>query len=111
MLPAYILTVDITAKNITIDEELFHETVAPSLAHLDALKGAFDRTPSTQMYYPPYDQDSRSEWWSARGVVMVSLGKDRSEYLVQLYQAIVHLIELELPDFEVQAEIGKFQFS
>ena len=111
MLPAYLLKIEITAKNITIDEERFRELLAPSLNHLDALMGAFDRKPSTQVFYPPYTQDDNSEWWSARGVVMISLGKNRAEYLIQLYQAIVHLIELELPDFEVQAEISKFQFS
>lgn len=111
MLPAYVLTVDIIAKDITIDEMQFRELIAPSLNHLDALKGAFDRKPSTLTYYPPFDPRGKSESWSVRGVVMISLGRERAQYLCQLCLAIVRLIELELPDCEVQGQVDKFQFS
>lgn len=111
MLPAYTLVVDITANDSTISEERFRELIAPSLIHLDALKGAFDRKPSTITYYPPDGQHGRSECWSARGVVLISLGKARAEYLIQLYQAIVRLIMLELPDFEVRGEVTKYEFA
>lgn len=109
MLLGYILIVDVFAKDITIDEKQFRERVDPSLAHLHALKGAFDRKPSTLTYYPPSAASGKSESWSARGVVMVSLGKDRALYLNLLYQSILHLIELELPDYEVQGRIEKVQ--
>lgn len=105
------LIVDITATNSAISEELFRELISPSLTHLDALKGAFDRTPSTITYYPPHEQHGKSEYWSARGIVLISLGKARAEYLIQLYEAIVHLIMLELPDFEVQGMVEKYEFA
>ena len=111
MLPAYTLTVNVTAKNINMDEKLFHELVDPSLNHLEALKGAFDRKPCTLYYYPPFSPSNKSEFWSCRGIVLISIGKVRAEYLIQLYQSISHLIELELSDFEVQAEINKYEFS
>jgi hypothetical protein len=111
MLPLYLLTVDITAKNITIDDEQFRELIAPCQSYLDSLQGICDRRQSTVVYYPPNAQHDSSEWWSARCVVATSLGKKRAEYLCQLFQAIVRLIALELPDLEVQASINGLQFS
>jgi hypothetical protein len=113
MLPAYILTVDITTESQSISYEQFQAKVAPSLAYLDALKGVFDRSPCSITYYPPVAPHSTHEWeeWSVRGNVIISLGKQRAEYLKSLYEAIVRLIMLELPDFEVRAESNRFQFS
>lgn len=111
MLPAYVLKVDVIAKDTTLTEKQFREQVAPSLIHLDELKGAFDRKPSTIVYYPPGVLRGTHESRSARGIVMLSLGRDRAEFLIRLYQAIAHLIELELPDYEVRAEVSKFEFS
>jgi hypothetical protein len=108
MLSAYILTIDITSDDPSIDEHKFRNQVAPSLIHLDYLKGAFDRTPSTIIYYPPDPQDYRF-CWSVRGIVMISLGKQRAEFLNQLYQSISRLIILELPHLKVTSEISKFQ--
>ena len=110
MLPQYNLIVDISTNDCTISEEQFREQVAPSLAHLDGLKGAFDRSPSTIAYFPPGEQND-SLGWSARGVVMISLGKQRAVYLLQLYKSISDLIIFELPDLTVNVEINKFSFS
>lgn len=110
MLPSYILTIDITSEDPTIDEEKFCKQVASSLVHLDNLKGAFDRSPSTITYFPPDIQNYRL-YWSVRGIVMISIGKQRAEFLNQLYQSISKLIMLELPHLKVTAEISKFQFS
>jgi len=113
MLSSYVLIVDIVASNPTIDEEQFRVQVEPCLAHLTALKGAFDRSPCTTNYYPPDAQSliPDNEFWSTRSVVMISLGKKRAEYLVQLYDAIAQLITLELTDFEVRSEVKKLEFS
>ena len=110
MLSAYILTVDITSVNASISEEIFREQIGQSLNHLDYLKGAFDRSPCTVTYYPPSEQHDRL-YWSARGVVMISIGKKRAEFLLQLYQSISKLIELELSHFQVECSAGEFQFS
>lgn len=111
MLPAYNLTIDITASSATIDGEQFATLLAPCQAHLSALQGAFSRKPCTLTYYPPDVQLGSSARWSARGAVMISLGKDRAEFLLQLYESIAQLITLQLPDCEVEVQISKFQFS
>lgn len=111
MLPEYILTIDVIAPNSTIDEKPFRELLAPCLSLLDSLKGAFDRRPSTIVYYPPGAQYDIPDCWSARGIVMISLGKDRAECLVELYRAIARLIALELPECEVRWKVDKSQFS
>lgn len=108
MLPGYILSVDIWADDFAVTEEAFRELVDPSLAHLDALQGSLRRTPCKRTYYPP---GSRRDVfaWSVKGVVLVSLGKDRAIHLIELYKAIASLIEKELPDYDVQAVIDKVQ--
>lgn len=111
MLPTYNLIVDIASTEKNLDEMIFREQVAPCLAYLEALKGSFDRVPCKTTYYSPDEQNNKSEYWSARSVVLISVGKQRAEHLIQLYKAVVRLIDLELPDFEVQAEISQFDFS
>ena len=111
MLPVYNLVVDITTMDTTIEEEEFRELISPCLTYLDALKGAFDRKPCAVVFFPPENQDECPKGWSVRCVLMISVGKKRAEYLMQLYQAIVYLIGFELPDLEVRAESSQFQFS
>jgi hypothetical protein len=111
MLPVYNLVVDITSTEKNLEEMLFREQVAPCLAYLEALKGSFDLVPCKTTYYSPFAQNNTSEYWSLRTVVILSVGKQRAEYLIQLYKAVVRLIEFELPDFEVQAEINQMNFS
>lgn len=112
MLPLYTLKIDIKATDSCVDGELFRSVVGPSLKHLDSLKGAFDRKPSTVAYCSPTDKNNTSGCWSAHAVVMISIGKKRSEFLIQLYRSIVTLIDYELPDeLEMTAEINEFQFS
>ncbi len=78
----FVLIVDIIAKDITISEEQFRERVDPSLSHLDSLKGAFDRSPCKIVYYPPCVRDEKNEGWSARGIVLISVGKVRGGALL-----------------------------
>ncbi len=110
MLSAYILTVDIVTHNPTFTEEEFRQLVAPSLAHLDHLKRAFDRSPSRQMFYPPAIENGKLGW-SCRGIVLVSIGKERGSALLDLYMSIASLILLELPDFEISAHADVTKFS
>ena len=110
MLPAYTLVVDISTNDTEIDEAKFRETVAPSLTHLVALKGAFDRIPCTPTFYPP-DAEQGRPGWSVRTVVMISLGKQRAEYLQVLFDSIGMLVSRELPYYEVGWEISQFDFS
>lgn len=101
MLKAYMLTIDIIANDENITETGFHDLVEPSLRHLDALKGAFDKREATKTFFEPGRNTENLPLWIARGVVIVSLGKDRAEYLMALYDSIAKLIELELPDCSV----------
>lgn len=113
MLPSYVLIVDVISHDSTIDQAQFQALVAPCQAYLDCLQGAFDRKLSTKDFYPSALQidESKKEFWTFRGVVMISVGIERGENLIQLYQAIVNLIALELPSFDVSAEIKKLEFS
>lgn len=109
MVPSYVLIVDVTCHDPTIDQAQFHALVAPCQAYLDCLQGAFDRKLSTKYFYPPEPQidESKKEFWTFRGIVLISVGIARGQALIQLYKAIVNLIALELPTFEVRAEIEK----
>lgn len=109
MLSMFVLTVDVIAKDITISEEQFREQVDPSLFHLDSLKGSFDRSPCKLVYYPPCERDGKTEGWSARGVVIISVGKIRGGALLYLYEAIARLIEFELPNYEVHYDRSVFE--
>jgi hypothetical protein len=111
MLPAYNLVIDITAME-NLSEKQFREQVASSLAYLEALKGSLRSDPCRIEYYPPEVlRDVRgNEFWSVRVIVLISLGKKRGESLLDLYKAIVRLIEFELPQFEIEAETGIFHF-
>lgn len=108
MLPAYTFVIDIISHDPNISEELFKEDIANCIAYMDALKGSFDKKPATTTYYPP--KDDKSIGWSARIVVLISLGKDRAAYLLKLYEAIFNLINLELDHYEVKAESAQFKF-
>lgn len=110
MLPAYILRVDIISDSRVTDQSVFVAQVASSLNHLHDLKEAFDRKPCTIAYYPPGVQ-SQSSGWSVRGLVTISVGRQRGEALKKLYQATVELIAFELPDLKIEAEISEFAFS
>lgn len=107
MLPAYVLSVDITAENSELSKAEFQELILPSLSYLDGLKMAFDKKLCDVTFFPP----SNSKGWSARCVVMISVGKKRAEGLVLLYEGVVRLISFELPDCIIEAETSRLEFS
>lgn len=110
MLSMYSLKIDIISHDPSIGEAEFRELTAPCLSYLDALKGAFDKRPASVTFYPPSHSDN-AIGWSLRYVLSISVGKDRGQNLMNLYPAIVRLIEFDLPDFEVQAETAVLKFS
>jgi hypothetical protein len=113
MLPSYVLVVRITAGEKKISGKQFREKVASCLAYLDALKGSLRPGPCSKVYYPPAKQNdsAEQEYWSVVATIILSVGQQRAQSLIILYQAIVLLIELELPLFQVQAEIEVLNYA
>jgi len=112
MLPLYVLTVNVYCNDVSaLEQKQVHEQMHPCLSRLDGLKGSFDRKQSTIDYYWPPVQHDKSAFLLARGIVMISVGKSRGQFLIQLYQSIVDLIALELPHLEVRAQINELKFS
>jgi hypothetical protein len=110
MMSSFNLFIEITAKDSNLCETAFRERLAPCIAYLDALKGVFDKESCSTFFYPP-GPDGKTTRWSARCAVMIFVGKERGEYLLELYRAIARLIVFELPDFDIQADAGNFSFS
>ena len=113
MLSLYNLIIDVVAMDKTIDEEQFREQIEPCLSYLHALKGAFGSTPCTITYYHPYGSPLNVDtgFWSARVVVMLSVGKKRGANLLKVYEGMGKLLAVDLPECEVRFEIGQIDFS
>ncbi len=112
MVSAFQLLIDITAPDINLSEKKFRALLAPSISYLHALKGAFDkREQCAVFFYPPDPESENSNVWSARCVVMISVGQERGKSLLELYEAVANLIMFELPDFGVRAEMSEMKFS
>lgn len=108
MLPAYVLSIVFTSMDLDVTEEEFRELTAPCLNVLHALNGAFDKKPCAYQYSPPQD----SNGWSLRCALMISIGRERGEHLLELYKGLTELIGYHLPDFVViQAEAEVLKFS
>ena len=111
MVPSFSLFMNIKTMDSNLCETEFRELIAPCIAYVDALKGAFDKGRCTVSFCPPDPLSENSKEWSARCAVMISVGKERGEHLIELYNAIVRLITFELPNFQIQAEVVKMNFS
>lgn len=107
MVPCYVLQVHITFPNELIGEKEFRELTASSLAYLHSLNGAFDKKPCEYQFVPP----ECSNGWSLRCVLMISVGAERGQHLLKLYDSIVRLIAFELPDFDIRAMSEVLKFS
>jgi hypothetical protein len=111
MVPAFTLTIDIEANESITSEKEFRERLFQSVVWLDALSGSFGKKPCSVSFYPPNPENENSEPWCARCVLLISVGRERGENLLELYDAMVNLIMFELPEFEVRAETAKLNFS
>lgn len=107
MLKLYLLSVTVADEKGILDENSFRELVEPRLQCLHHLKGAFDKRDTSVVFHKP--QQDVSIGWYAKGSVAVSIGKQRAEYLLKLYEDIVQLISLTLPDLTVAARIRIFE--
>lgn len=103
MVSFHTLTIKITSQKDE-SEESFLARVEPRLTCLSDLKGSFDRRGDNilarhdRVLYDGYER------WSLTVAVGVSVGRERGIFLHRLYQAILRLIELELPDCSVEGQ-------
>lgn len=103
MVPYVLFTIDITSENPGISEESFREAVAPCLNRLRELKGSFDRNTDIQAVLNRRASDNGHERFSMHVSLGISVGRDRAEHLLQVYDAYAELIAFELPECKVQA--------
>ena len=101
MLKMYLLSVTVADDEGILDENSFKNMVAPRLQCLHHLKGAFDKRDTAIVFHKP--QEDVCKGWYAKGSVAISIGKQRAEYLLKLYEDIAQFISLKLPDLTVAA--------
>lgn len=113
MVPLVLLTIDIVSKNPNISEEEFRESVDPCLNRLRDLKGSFDRRTDIHADLRYLVSDDGCKYLGARIVLAISVGKERSQHLLQVYSAYAKLISFELPDCDIDAssQILKFDYA
>ena len=113
MLPIYSMVVDILDMNDSTSVEIFREQVSPCLSYLEALSVSVDRKPGSETFYPRPSEPDRfgCVGHSVRFVGTCSVGRERAVGLGYVFHAIVRLIEMELPQFQVRHEMSKMEFS
>ena len=110
MVSVYSIKIDITSHDPSIDETEFRQLTDPCLDYLRALKGAFDKKPIFVKYYPP-NHEKNVLGWSLQCMLNASVGKERGKNLMNFYPLIPSFFQYELPQFEIDAEFGVFDFS
>lgn len=103
MVPLHILKISITSL-IDESQEAFLARVEPHLSCLSDLKGSFDRRGDNILCRPLLVQLDGRDAWSLSVSVGISIGRERGIFLHRLYQAILRLLTLELPDCLVEGE-------
>jgi len=111
MVPVTVLTLDISFHDDSLREIEFRDAVSPYLSYLDSLRGALGKNNYAVDYCPPENRNGKPTGWSLRCILTISVGKNRAEHLILLFEAIVRLIDYELPDFEVDANAEILHFS
>lgn len=108
MVPLYTFVVDITAPEYVTSEKMLSEILEPRLEFLRAFVVGYGRTENTEVYYPPGEN---SDLWSFRFVLSLSVGKNKIEKMWKIFEGLLFLLEYELPDFGVDAQLNKLEFS
>lgn len=112
MLPGYTFIIDILDKKGCVpSEEQFSALVDPCLSYLKQLSVSVDRKPGIATYFLRPDTDEQSEClgYSARYEVMHSLGHERAQGLIHTFEAIVRLLQFELPHLKIVLDVEKFE--
>lgn len=109
MVPLYLLIVDIESQDPNLPEIAFRERISSSLSHLEALQEAFGRYQCDISYHQPGEIDE-CPGWSARVIVSIPIGRKKEQALGDLCEAIVKLIQIELPELKVTGEFERYVF-
>lgn len=110
MVPLVLLLIDIVPLDQSVDEKGLRSAIEPCLNRLKALKGSFDRKNDIVLSVRPYVQDDGRELLTARIALSISVGKERAQHLLQVFDAYAALLRYELPDYRINShqEILKF---
>lgn len=109
MVPLYLLVVDIDSQDPNLSETAFRERISSSLSHLEALQEAFGRYQCDISYHQP-DGTDECPGWSAKVIVSISIGRKKEKGLGDLCEALVKLVQIELPELKVTGEFERYVF-
>ena len=110
MVPLYSLRFAITSLSDETDQSFLSRAV-PCLSHLYDLKESFDRRRDVVLSGVRIAKVDGCYRWRLNGAVGISVGKERAVGLCRLYEAMLRLIALQLPDDIVEGQISKLQIS
>lgn len=111
MLSAYVLSVVFTSKDLDVTEEEFQELIALSLSHLQTFATALRSGSSFSVfYYQPNTSVWNPKGWSARCILMISVGRTRVQSMFHLFYLVINQIETDVPPYiEIVPDIGCFE--
>lgn len=109
MVPLHTFKVDLIGTS-GVSEREFRELTAYSLSCLEALARAFGRKQSFSVsYYPPNSAAWNPKGWSSRCVLLLSVGKNRVDPLLALFDIVINQIETDLPPYiDVVPDVVRF---
>lgn len=111
MVPLHIVNIDVSDTEGFTSEIEFRELLTACQEHLDALQGAIDTKTSAVAYFPPNEGCQNAKGWSARYILMFSVGQKRIEPLMHLTDLVASYIQATLPlHIDVQVHVSKFGF-
>lgn len=113
MVPLYVFVTKMTAPAYITTEKQFQSVVDPHLIYLRSFPVAYGRSECIVKYYAPSDdiEKGNAEFWTMKIVSSVSIGQKKIQQMTLLYEALFHLLTHELPDFAIEADSSRFDFS
>ncbi len=111
MVPLHTFKIDFIDTS-GVSEQEFRELIALSLSHLEAFATALrSRSSFSVFYYQPNDAVWNPKGWSARCILMISVGKPRVHPMLHLFELVINQIETDVPPYiDIVPDIGRFEF-
>ena len=111
MVPLVLFTIDIEPLDQSLDEKELLVSLDPCLNRLRALKGSFDRRTDIVFAVHRHEQEDGRVGLTVRVVLAISVGMERAQHLLDVFDAYVALLRYELPNCLVKGcqEILKFR--